>query len=74
MTGAAGKQTEALATLGGVMTDLTQISSKLSGRPDQAEPLAQLLDRLAVEITEAAAMLRAELLPSTREDPPPAQP
>jgi uncharacterized protein YukE len=34
------------------------VAERLPVRPDQAEELARILDRLAKEISEAAAMLR----------------
>jgi hypothetical protein len=50
---------EAIETVGGVMTDLVEIAERLPVRPDQAERVARMLDRLSEEIAEAAGMLRA---------------
>jgi hypothetical protein len=54
-----GRQVEAVATMGGVLTDLVELAQRLPVPADQAEIAARILDRLAEEITEAAAMLRA---------------
>jgi hypothetical protein len=59
VNGQARPHDQALATLGGVMTDLAQVTVRLRTRPCETEPVVQLLDRLAAEVTEAAAILRA---------------
>jgi hypothetical protein len=46
-------------TVGGVLTDLVELAKRLPVPAGQAEATARILDRLAEEITEAAAMLRA---------------
>jgi hypothetical protein len=51
-------EVEAVATVGGVLTDLVNIAERLPVAPGQAEALARILDRLSTEISEAAAMLR----------------
>jgi hypothetical protein len=48
----------AIETIGGVMTDLVDVVERMPVRPDQAEEVARILDRLSEEISEAAAMLR----------------
>jgi len=53
-----GPEVEAVATVGGVLIDLVNVAERLPGTPGQAEALARILDRLSVEISEAAAMLR----------------
>lgn len=62
----ASPEVTAAATIGGVLTDLVQLAERLPVPPDHAERTAQILDRLAAEISEAAAMLRA--LSPDRED------
>jgi hypothetical protein len=52
-------QVEAVATVGGVLTDLVELAERMPVPPDQAEATARILDRLAEEITEAAGMVRA---------------
>jgi hypothetical protein len=52
-------EVEAIETVGGVLMDLTEVAERLPVRPDQAENVARILDRLSEEICEAAAMLRA---------------
>ena len=52
-------QPEATETLRGVMTDLLELVNVMPVPAGQAEASARILDRLAEEITEAAAMLRA---------------
>jgi hypothetical protein len=42
-----------------VLTDLVELAQRMPVPADQAEIAARILDRLAEEITEAAAMLRA---------------
>jgi hypothetical protein len=49
---------QAVATVGGVLTDLVNVAERLPGAGGQAEALARILDRLSAEISEAAAMLR----------------
>ena len=66
MSSNGGSATEAMATIGGVITDLKQIAETPPVQPGLAERTAQILDRLAIEITEAAAMLRAAESPSAR--------
>jgi hypothetical protein len=51
-------EVEAIETVGGVVTDLVEVAEMLPVRPDQAERVALILDRLSEEIAEAAAMLR----------------
>ncbi len=52
-------EVEAVATVGGVLTDLVGIAERLPVRAGQAEPMAKILDRLSREISEAAALIRA---------------
>jgi hypothetical protein len=52
-------EVEAVATVGGVLTDLVEVAERLPVRADQVEPVARILDRLAQEIGQAAAMIRA---------------
>ena len=62
----------AVQTVGGVLTDLVEVAERLPVPPDQAEPVARILDRLSQEITQAAAMLRggpAAAFPPWRTDP-----
>jgi hypothetical protein len=49
---------DAIATVGGVLTDLVNVAERLPVSPGQAEALARILDRLSQEISEAAAMVR----------------
>lgn len=59
-------EVEAVETIGGVMTDLMDVTERLPVRPDQAEATARILDRLSEELGEAAGMLRAaHALPGT---------
>jgi hypothetical protein len=51
-------EVEAVATVGGVLTDLMNVAERLPSAPGQAEALARILYRLSAEISEAAAMLR----------------
>jgi hypothetical protein len=44
--------------LGGVLTDLVEIAGRMPIPAGQIEQVARILDRLAEEIAEAAAMLR----------------
>jgi hypothetical protein len=53
-----GDQIAAITTLSGVLTDLVELAGRLPAPPDQVEPTARILDRLAEEIAEAAAFLR----------------
>src|SRR5450755_1773278 len=48
----------AVETVGGVLSDLVEVAERLPVPPGQAEATARILDRLAEEIREAAAMLR----------------
>jgi hypothetical protein len=48
----------AVQTVAGVLTDLVEIAERLPVHPDQTEHTARILDRLAEELAEAAAMLR----------------
>jgi hypothetical protein len=52
-------EVEAVATVGGILTDLVEVAERLPVRADQVEPVARILDRLGQEISEAAAMIRA---------------
>jgi hypothetical protein len=58
VTGHRSPALEARATLGGVMTDLAEVRERLPVPAHQAEAVARILDRLAGEVAEAAAMLR----------------
>jgi hypothetical protein len=51
-------EVQAVATVGGVLTDLVELAEQLPVPPAQAEATARILDRLAEEITDAAGMLR----------------
>jgi hypothetical protein len=44
--------------LAGVITDLTAVHARLPVPKGQSEDVAQLLDRLAAEVTRASAMVR----------------
>lgn len=57
-------EVQAVETIGGVISDLVTVTERLPVQPDQAEPVAQILDRLAEEISEAARMFRAMSEPS----------
>jgi hypothetical protein len=48
----------AAETIGGVLTDLVELSERIPARPDQAEAIARILDRLSEEIAEAAGLVR----------------
>lgn len=48
----------AAATIGGVLTDLVEVAGRLPVPADQIEHTARILDRLAEELAEAAALLR----------------
>lgn len=50
----------ARATLSGVLTDLREVAGQLPVPADQTEHVARILDRLAEETAEAAAMLRGK--------------
>ena len=54
----ASSEVAAIATIGQVIGDLLQVAERLPVAADQAGETASLLDRLAGEISEAAAMLR----------------
>jgi hypothetical protein len=56
--------TPAAATIGGVLTDLAEIAGQLPVPPAETEHVARILDRLAEEIAEAAAMLRGKQPPA----------
>lgn len=52
---------DAVATIAGVLTDLHQVNRSLAAHPldtAAARRAAQLLDRLAAELTQAAAAVR----------------
>ena len=51
-------QVTAIATLGGVLTDLVELAERLPVAPHQAEATALILDRLSEELAEAAAWVR----------------
>jgi hypothetical protein len=53
-------EVEVVETIGGVLTDLLEVAELLPVPPDQAERIARILDRLAEELGEAAALLRAQ--------------
>jgi hypothetical protein len=48
----------AVQTIGGVLTDLVEIAGQMPVPAARIEHVARILDRLAEEIAEAAAMLR----------------
>jgi hypothetical protein len=50
-------EVQAAETIGGVLTDLVEISERLPVPGGQAEAVARILERLGEEITEAAVML-----------------
>jgi hypothetical protein len=52
-------EVEAIETIGQAVIDLVEVAERLPVRPDQAEEVARILDRLSEEIAEAAAMLRS---------------
>lgn len=54
-----GSQVNAIETVRGVLTDLTELAERLPVPPDQAAATARILGRLAEEITEAAGMIQA---------------
>jgi len=51
-------EAEVVETIGAVLTDLVEVAERLPVPPDQAERIARILDRLAEELGEAAALLR----------------
>lgn len=51
-------QTEAAGTIEGVVTDLKRLVTWMPVSQSQCHSAADILDRLATEITEAAALLR----------------
>jgi hypothetical protein len=55
---ASNSEVEAVETIGGVLTDLIEVAELLPVPADQAERIARILDRLAEELGEAAALLR----------------
>ena len=63
-------EVQAIETIGGVISDLVTVAERLPVQPDQAEPVARVLDRLAEEISEAARMFRATSEPSRLEATP----
>ena len=63
MTGVS-PEVQAVETIGGVISDLVTVTERLPVQPDQAEPVARILDRLAEEIGEAARMFRVMSEPS----------
>jgi hypothetical protein len=54
----ASPEVAAVETVGGVLTDLVEVAERLPVPPGQARDVAQILDRLADEIGQAAGMLR----------------
>jgi len=57
---ASNSEVEAVETIGGVLTDLIEVAELLPVPADQAERIARILDRLAEELGEAAAILRTQ--------------
>lgn len=55
----ANPEAEAIATIGGVLTDLAELSGRLPVPAAEAEHSARILDRLSEEIADAATLLRA---------------
>lgn len=51
-------QTEAAGTIEGVITDLTRLVTWMPVSQAQHQAAADILDRLAIELCEAAALLR----------------
>ncbi|HEX3390157.1 MAG TPA: hypothetical protein VHT94_14060 [Streptosporangiaceae bacterium] len=51
-------QPEAAGTLGGVITDLQRLVTWMPVTAAQAHAAADILDKLATEVTEAAELLR----------------
>ena len=58
MTTSPASRSTAVETVGGVLTDLVEVAERLPVPPAQARDVAQILDRLAEEIGQAAGMLR----------------
>jgi hypothetical protein len=56
----------AVATIGGVLTDLAEVAAQLPVPAPEIEHVARILDRLSEEIAEAAAMLRSAATPGRR--------
>ncbi len=54
----ASPEVAAVETVGGVLTDLVEVAERMPVPPAQARGVAQILDRLADEIGQAAGMLR----------------
>jgi hypothetical protein len=54
----ANPEVTAIQTVGGVLTDLVEIAGQLPVPAGRIDQVAGILDRLAEEIAEAAAMLR----------------
>jgi hypothetical protein len=50
---------EAVETIANVLIDLQEVVAQLPVAPDQADATARIMDRLAEETNEAAAMIRA---------------
>jgi len=71
MTDHASSEVAAVETVGGVLTDLVEVAERLPVPPGQAETVARILDRLAEEIGEAAALLR-QAQPEAAQRPAPA--
>jgi hypothetical protein len=53
-------EVEVVETIGGVLTDLLEVAERLPVPADQTERIARILDRLAEELGEAAAILRTQ--------------
>jgi hypothetical protein len=51
-------QSEATGTLEGVITDLQRLMTWMPDSASQAHATADILDKLATEVTEAAELLR----------------
>ena len=51
-------EVEVVETIGGVLTDLLEVAERLPVPADHTERIARILDRLAEELGEAAALLR----------------
>jgi hypothetical protein len=54
---------EPAGTIGGVLTDLSELAGELPISAARIEHVARLLERLSEELTEAAAMLRGQPAP-----------
>jgi hypothetical protein len=64
-------QVAAITTIGQVIGDLVKIAERLPTAGDQTGKLAGILEHLADEIAEAAAMLRGDPEARPRQDPGP---